>query len=144
MGRSGSRQRPASSRSIAGQAKFASTSVFQPRLRIWIPIRYSSRKSVKITPESYGWSSPMDRFSPRPSPFRVYQHMAGDSNSLDRNYTSSIFEDSRGLLWIGSIKALQRLDPKTGKMAFYRTSGAPGELSTTWVISIAEDHSGRL
>jgi ligand-binding sensor domain-containing protein len=29
-------------------------------------------------------------------------------------------------------------------MTFYRSSGGPGELSSTWVISIAEDHSGRL
>ncbi len=60
------------------------------------------------------------------------------------NYTTSIFEDSRGELWIGSLRALGRLNLKTGKMTFDRRAGGPGELSSTWVISMAEDRSGRL
>ena len=38
----------------------------------------------------------VNRFSPRPSPFKVYQHIVGDPNSLDMNYTTSIL---RGQPW---------------------------------------------
>ena len=29
-------------------------------------------------------------------------------------------------------------------MTFYRKSGGPGELSSTWIVSMSEDRSGRL
>src|SRR5208337_3495230 len=65
-------------------------------------------------------------------------------NSLDSNYCSAVLQDSRGDIWIGSIRVLTRIDAKTGKYTFYRTAGGPGNLSSTWVISMAEDRAGNL
>jgi signal transduction histidine kinase/streptogramin lyase len=60
------------------------------------------------------------------------------------DYTTSIYEDSHGILWVGSMRALGQMDRKSGRMTFYRAAGGPGELSSTWIISIVEDRSGYL
>jgi ligand-binding sensor domain-containing protein len=98
----------------------------------------------------------VDRFPTRPNPFKHYRHEPGSPNTLDTNYTCSVFEDSRGILWIGSNRALYRIDRKgspgrdsemavaIGRMTVIRNAGGPGELSGTWILSIAEDRAGYL
>lgn len=86
----------------------------------------------------------VNRFQRKPLPFHRYQHEPGNPNSLDMNYTSAVMEDHAGDLWVGSMKALTRIDRKTGKYTFYRQTGGDGNLSSTWVISMAEDPSGYL
>ncbi|HVP00234.1 MAG TPA: two-component regulator propeller domain-containing protein [Bryobacteraceae bacterium] len=86
----------------------------------------------------------VNRFARRPLPFKSYRHEIGNPSSLDMDYTTAVYEDSRGLLWIGSMKALGRMDRQTGQIDFIRKSGGRGELSSTWIISIAEDRSGNL
>lgn len=83
-------------------------------------------------------------FQRRPLPFTRYQHMDGNPNSLDSNYTSAIFVDHTGAMWVGSMSVLTRIDRSTGQYTFYRKAGGAGNLSSTWVISIAEDRSGYL
>jgi ligand-binding sensor domain-containing protein len=73
----------------------------------------------------------LDRFTYRQLPFKTYRHEKFNTNSLDSDYTTSVFEDSRGELWIGSMKALTRIDRKTGQFTSYRTTGRPGGLSST-------------
>ena len=41
----------------------------------------------------------VDRFPTRSLPFRRYRHEAANPNSLDSDYTTTVFEDSRGILW---------------------------------------------
>jgi len=85
-----------------------------------------------------------NRFARRPLPFKRYRHESGNPNSLDLDYTTSVYEDTHGLLWIGSMRALGRMDRKNGRTTFYRAAGRRGELSSTWIISAVEDHSGYL
>ena len=86
----------------------------------------------------------VDRFTTRPQSFKRYRYEVGNPNSLDTNYTTTVFEDSRGILWVGSRRALGALNRKTGQMTFYRKAGGRGELSETWICSVAEDRSGDL
>jgi ligand-binding sensor domain-containing protein len=59
-----------------------------------------------------------------------YRNNAADPNSLDTTYTTSIFEHSRGELWVGTLRALGRL--KSG----------PDSLSHKTVQKILVDHKG--
>ena len=86
----------------------------------------------------------VDRFPTRSLPFRRYRHEAANPNSLDSDYTTTVYEDSRGILWVGSRQALGAMDRKTGRMTFYRRTGHSGDLSETWICSIAEKPSGTL
>ncbi len=48
--------------------------------------------------------------------FKVFTHSSGDPYSLSENTTTTLFEDSRGLLWIGTEnKGLNLLDRRTGR-----------------------------
>ncbi len=77
-------------------------------------------------------------------PFTRYQHEPGNPHSLDSNYTSAVFIDHTGAMWVGSMSVLTRIDRATGQYTFYRKAGGAGDLSSTWVISIAEDRFGSL
>ena len=84
----------------------------------------------------------VNRFSTRPLPFQRFRFEHWTHNSQNRNTLSTVFEDSRGTLWIATTGSLLRFDSKTGKSASYAISGASNYLPTTYVQSIAEDHSG--
>jgi ligand-binding sensor domain-containing protein/signal transduction histidine kinase len=86
----------------------------------------------------------LDRLNYRQPPFKTFQHDVYNPNSLESNYTSAVFKDSHGDLWVGSMKVLTKIDGNTGRFTFFRTAGRPGGLSSTWVISIAEDPAGYL
>ena len=45
----------------------------------------------------------------------------GNPNSLDRTLVASIYEDRQGILWVGTSRALNRIDRKTGQHTAYRT-----------------------
>src|SRR5258708_10970086 len=49
-----------------------------------------------------------DWFDPRPPSFRSYYHDPGDPNSLSNGAVVSVLQDSRGILWIGSLYGLDR------------------------------------
>lgn len=102
---------------------------------------YEDRESnmwVGTTGGGVGW------FKRKPLPFHRYRHEADNPKSLDMDYTSAVREDRQGYVWIGSMRALTRIDRKTGEYTFFRKEGGEGNLSSTWVISMAEDPSGYL
>ena len=89
----------------------------------------------------------IDRFTRKPLPFRRYVHEPGNPNSLDKDSVTSVFKDREGVLWIGGIRSLVRVDPDTGKFEFFRTHGTArlGGLATSMhVTSMADDPSGDL
>ena len=56
----------------------------------------------------------------------------------------SVFEDSQGILWIGTNQ-LNRLDRKTGRYTFYRHDPAnPASIATGVVHAMVEDRAGFL
>ena len=57
----------------------------------------------------------------------------------------SVFEDSQGILWIGTISQLNRLDRKTGRYTFYRHDPANSASIATGVVrAMVEDRAGFL
>jgi signal transduction histidine kinase/ligand-binding sensor domain-containing protein len=86
----------------------------------------------------------VDRFATNALPFKRYRHEVGNPNSLETSYTTTVFEDSRRLLWVGSRRSLGAMNRVTDRISFYRKTGGPGELSDTWVHSVAADRSGYL
>jgi len=75
-------------------------------------------------------------FSERPSAFENFTHQRGQ---LRRSLVTSIYEDRRKVLWIGSTGALNRIDRANGTNTVPPGVGAKGE-----VLSIIEDPSGAL
>jgi signal transduction histidine kinase/ligand-binding sensor domain-containing protein len=56
-------------------------------------------------------------------------------------FVGALYEDSQGILWIGTPEALNRFDRKAGRVTAYRTGGP--EVGTD-VMSIREDRAGYL
>jgi signal transduction histidine kinase/streptogramin lyase len=75
-------------------------------------------------------------FSERPSAFENFTHQRGQ---LRRSLVTSIYEDRRKVLWIGSTGALNRIDRANGTNTVPPGVGTKGE-----VLSIIEDRSGAL
>ncbi len=75
-------------------------------------------------------------FSERPQAFETFTHQRG---GLVNALVTSIFEDHNGILWIGSMGGLNRIDRRTGKNTVPAGSGVHNE-----ILSILEDRSGVL
>ena len=84
----------------------------------------------------------VNRVARKPLPFRRYGHEPGTPYSLTT--ISTAYEDSHGMLWIGSRGTLYRIDRKTGQSTLYRSGEEPNGLSSGYVLSIVEDRSGYL
>lgn len=80
------------------------------------------------------------------SRFKNYRNLPGDPNSLSSNLIQAVFEDSDGILWIGTGTGLNIYDRK--KDTFHRLYNDPsdqGSLSNNQVQScIIEDRDGNL
>jgi len=78
--------------------------------------------------------------------FTRFKTIPGDISSLGNNFVMSIFEDSMGNLWLGTIGGgLDRFDRKTGTFTHYRSRASdPFSLSEDDVMCIYEDRFQRL
>ncbi|GAB3902075.1 hybrid sensor histidine kinase/response regulator [Larkinella knui] len=78
--------------------------------------------------------------------FTVYRNDPNDPNSLPDNYVRSLFEDSKGQLWVGTeTGGLCTLSKNNGKFSIYRQSEKdPKSLSNNRVRAIDEDRFGNL
>src|ERR1700730_14570943 len=75
-------------------------------------------------------------FTERPQAFENFTYQRG---SLVNALVTSIYEDHNGILWIGSMGGLNRIDRRTGENTVPAGSGVGNE-----ILSILEDHSGVL
>lgn len=76
---------------------------------------------------------------------KVYNHSSTDLNSLSDNKVYSVLRDTKGRLWIGTAKGLDRLDEESGKFQHYKNiPGNSSSLSDNWVWPIFEDSKGNL
>ncbi len=73
-------------------------------------------------------------FSEKPQAFETFTHQRG---GLVNALVTSIYEDHNGILWIGSMGGLNRIDRRTGKNTVPAGSGVHNE-----ILSILEDRSG--
>jgi ligand-binding sensor domain-containing protein/signal transduction histidine kinase len=78
--------------------------------------------------------------------FRQYYHRPGDTTSLSNNYIWSLFEDSRGDMWIGTFGGgLCRYDAKQERFQTYRPVAFAGKtVSENAIRSICEYPVGAL
>jgi signal transduction histidine kinase/ligand-binding sensor domain-containing protein len=69
-----------------------------------------------------------------------------DSTSISNILVSSLFEDSKGRIWVGGLASANVYDPKTKAFKSYQTYHLTGmtEKSQPWIYSITEDLSGRM
>jgi ligand-binding sensor domain-containing protein/signal transduction histidine kinase len=65
-------------------------------------------------------------------------------NSLSDNRVMALFEDSKGVVWIGTSNGLNALDRATGRLTRYTHSTDPHSISSNWIKSVMEDASGTL
>ncbi|MCK4346656.1 MAG: hypothetical protein KAX05_15335, partial [Bacteroidales bacterium] len=88
----------------------------------------------------------LNKFDPKTEKFTVYKNDPQDPESLSHNNVRSIFEDSSGMLWIGTWGGgVNKFDRKTEKFTVYKHDPQdPESLSWSWVLSIFEDSSGML
>ena len=75
-------------------------------------------------------------FAETPQPFENFTYQRG---SLVNALVTAIYEDHNGILWIGSMGGLNRIDRRTGKNTAPASSAVGNE-----ILSILEDNSGVL
>lgn len=78
--------------------------------------------------------------------FVTYRHDPSDSSSIAADYVNWIFEDSKGILWLGSCcDGLSAFDPVTEKCVRYRhDDNDPSSLAADYVSAITEDRPGNI
>ena len=81
------------------------------------------------------------RFGGRPLPFGRFPHLDAPNNTL-QPFVGAIYEDRKGILWIGTPATLNRIVRKTERYTYYRRTAEPA--ATTDVITICEDRSDNL
>jgi len=78
--------------------------------------------------------------------FSVFTHKPGEPKSLSGAGIRSIYEDSFGLLWVGTVaNGLTRINRKTGEYKYFiHDPERPQSLSTNSITTILEDNIGAL
>ena len=80
------------------------------------------------------------RFGTRPLPFTTFVYDPEGRNAKNP-FVGAIYQDRQGVLWVGTPKALNRIDRSAGSFTAYRNGGPETD---TDVIAIREDNSGFL
>jgi ligand-binding sensor domain-containing protein/signal transduction histidine kinase len=87
-----------------------------------------------------GTENGLDAYDPETDRFRIY-----NAPGANPNRERAIAEDATGKLWLATWYAgVQRFDPATGQFTIYRSSAAPGSLSSDAVAAILVDLSGTI
>ncbi|MDJ0841566.1 MAG: two-component regulator propeller domain-containing protein [Acidobacteriota bacterium] len=106
-------------------------------------------KAVTRSPDGEVWlGSPgegLTRLNRETGAYKHYRYQPGNPRSLSHNYVEALLFDTRGDLWIGTIRGLNRLR-RTGDGfdRFLHRPGNPATLNHNGVTALAEDHRGVL
>ena len=65
----------------------------------------------------------------------------GIKNGLSSNYPTSIIQDSKGFIWVGTNNGLNRYDGYQSKIFTYDTHNA-NSISDNWITCLLEDSNG--
>lgn len=75
--------------------------------------------------------------------FTIYKHEPGNEHSLCHNYVRTLYEDSKGRLFVGTYNGLQLYDPATDNFST-RALWEDGQAFDSNIISILERKNGEL
>ena len=75
--------------------------------------------------------------------FKTYYHVLDDTTSLGNNSVLSIYDDTKGNLWVGTTGGLQRLDRETDRFSTVHFS-YPYITDFSYVSCIIEDSRGNI
>ncbi|HEX4576687.1 MAG TPA: two-component regulator propeller domain-containing protein [Edaphobacter sp.] len=93
-------------------------------------------------------SGGVNRVAGHPLSFQRFPFERWLPRSLGLNSTlntlSTVYQDSRGVLWIATVGALDRIDRTTGHGSSYQLTGGPGQPAHVFVRTIMEDDSGHM
>ncbi len=114
----------------------AAESLFEDRTgTLWVGTWYGGISRFDLN--SGGFERYVVRGDPGP--------LGGPSDGLSDNRVSSVADDGRGSIWIGTGKGLDRFDPATGKFRIYRHDPAnPNSLSDDRARDVYVDPGGQL
>lgn len=75
----------------------------------------------------------------------LYVHHPNSTTSLADNQVNTVFEDSRGDVWVGTFEGLNKFDPKSQTFIGYKNDpDNPKSLSINNINRIEEGHDGNL
>lgn len=87
----------------------------------------------------------LDRFDNRMKREKNYRHDPETTTGIPHNWVVAIFQDSLGVVWVGSHGGLSRYNPELDQFThFQHDPNDPKSLSHNDVYVIAEDHQGKL
>ncbi|MCK4763296.1 MAG: response regulator [Candidatus Aminicenantes bacterium] len=85
----------------------------------------------------------LNRFNSQTGECSYYKSIPGDPRSLSSSHVRSIYQDSAGVLWVGTERGLNRFDRDNETFTCFRHDPRdPGSLSSDFVVSMFEDHAG--
>lgn len=77
--------------------------------------------------------------------FYTLKSIPGDSTSLSNDKVIALFQDSLGMIWVGTERGLNRFDPNTNTFESFFTDGTnPNSISSDMVWAFYEDPEQRL
>ncbi|MBX7150434.1 hypothetical protein K1X84_02255 [bacterium] len=88
-------------------------------------------------------SGGLSRYDEASGKFTDYIHDEKNPKSLSHNRIHSLWQDSKGVIWIGTYEGINRFDPLRSEFAFYKNSATNLETdSNNYVHCIYEDRTG--
>ena len=85
-----------------------------------------------------------DPHSPK-NAFKHFKKEHGKPGTISSNHIRSLFEDSSGSLWVGTVFGLNRLEPGAESFdTYFHEPSNPNSVSMDFVQSIAEDVHGKV
>lgn len=91
------------------------------------------------------WGGGLNRFDSINEKFVLYETDPNDTHSISSNYIRTIFEDHKGVIWIGTKDGLNKFDKQNEQFSHYKNiPDNPDSLSSNKIGAIYEDSSGIL
>jgi len=87
----------------------------------------------------------VDKFDFATNTFTHYSHDPNNTNSISDNYVNSIYMDSQGYVWVGTLNGLNKFDDQNNSwQSYYHDPGDNRSISNSEVYTILEGGNGTL
>lgn len=86
-----------------------------------------------------------DIFNPKNKTFRHFREGKGSGGRISSNNIRAILTDPNGIIWVGGVNGLDRVDIKTNEIQYFKhDSNNPSSLSGNWINSMDLDEKGKI